>query len=91
MASPDIVIISRKFVEQHPDAARGLAAAMLKGADYTNANPDDAAKTVAHYFHKSPDEVLAAMKTFKYFGSADWPAHMQVQTEQMQYLAHVVE
>ncbi len=55
MASPDIVIISRKFVEQHPDAARGLAAAMFKGADYTNANPDDAAKTVAHYFHKSPD------------------------------------
>ena len=50
MASPDIMIISRKLVEQHPDQARGIALGMLKGADYTIANPEDAAKTVAHYF-----------------------------------------
>ncbi|HEX5326333.1 MAG TPA: ABC transporter substrate-binding protein [Acetobacteraceae bacterium] len=87
MASPDIVIISRKFVAEHPDAAGKLAAAMFKGADYANSNPEDTAKTVAHYFHKSPEDVLAAMKTFKYFGGADWQQHMQVQTEQMQYLA----
>jgi NitT/TauT family transport system substrate-binding protein len=87
MASPDIVIISRKFVSEHPDAARNLAAALLKGADYANAHPKDTAATVAHYFHKSPDEVLAAMKTFKYFGSQGWQEHMQVQTAQMQYLA----
>lgn len=90
MASPDIVIIARRFVEQHPDAARGLAAAMFKGADYTNSNPEDTAKTVAHYFRKSPAEVLAAMKTFKYFGSAGWRQRMQVQTAQMQYLAHLL-
>lgn len=90
MASPDIVIIARSFVTQHPDAAKGLAAAMFKGADYANTNPEDTAKTVAHYFRKSPEEVLAAMKTFKYFGSAGWPEHMQVQTEQMQYLAHIL-
>ena len=30
------------------------------------------------------------MKTFKYFGTTEWPQHMQVQTEQMQYLAHVL-
>ncbi|MGH8165272.1 MAG: ABC transporter substrate-binding protein, partial [Rhodanobacteraceae bacterium] len=35
MASPDIMIIARSFVAQHPDAARGLAAAIFKGADYT--------------------------------------------------------
>jgi NitT/TauT family transport system substrate-binding protein len=87
MASPDIVIISRKFVAEHPDAARKLAAALLKGADYANSNPADTAATVAHFFHKSPDEVLSAMKTFKYFGTNDWQQHMQVQTEQMQYLA----
>ena len=90
MASPDIVIIGRKFVEQHPEAATRLAAALLKGADYANANPEDTAKTVAHYFHKTPDEVLAAMKTFKYFGTNGWPQHMHVQTEQMQYLAHLL-
>lgn len=90
MASPDILIIARRFVEQHPDAARGLVKAIFKGADYTNANPEDTAKTVAHYFRKSPKEVLAAMKSFKYFGSAGWRQHMQVQTEQMQYLAHVL-
>jgi len=87
MASPDIMIISRKFVEQHPDAAHRLAAVLFKGADYTNADPQDTAATVAHYFHKTPDEVLAAMKTFKYFGAADWQQHMKVQTEQMQYPA----
>ncbi|MEO9191036.1 MAG: ABC transporter substrate-binding protein [Acetobacteraceae bacterium] len=90
MASPDIVIIARGFVAQHPDAAKGLAAAMFKGADYANTNPEDTAKTVAHYFRKSPEEVLAAMKTFKYFGAAGWPEHMRAQTEQMQYLAHVL-
>jgi NitT/TauT family transport system substrate-binding protein len=90
MASPDIVIIARSFVAQHPDAARALAAAMFKGADYTNAHPQDTAETVAHYFRKSPEEVLTAMKAFKYFGSAGWPQHMAVQTEQMQYLTHLL-
>ena len=90
MASPDIVIISRSFVQQHPDAAKALAGALLKGADYTNSNPEDTAETVAHYFHKSPQQVLNAMKTFKYFGTKDWPEHMKIQTEQMQYLANVL-
>ncbi len=90
MASPDIVIIARSFVTRYPEAARDLAAAMFKGADYTNAHPEDTAKTVAHYFRKSPEEVLAAMKTFKYFGAAGWPEHMRIQTEQMQYLAHLL-
>ena len=90
MASPDIVIISRKFVQENPQAASALAGALLKGADYANSNPEDTAKTVAHWFKKSPEEVLAAMKTFKYFGTQDWPQHMQVQTEQMQYLSHVL-
>jgi NitT/TauT family transport system substrate-binding protein len=90
MASPDIVIISRKFVQEHPDAAKGLATALLKGADYATAHPEDTAATVAHYFHKPAEEVLAAMKTFKYFGTANWPQHMQVQTAQMQYLAHLL-
>lgn len=78
MASPDIVIISRSFVQQHPDAAKALAGALLKGADYTNSNPEDTAETVAHYFHKSPQQVLNAMKTFKYFGTKDWPEHMKI-------------
>jgi len=62
MASPDIVIISRKLVEQQPDKARAIAAGLLKGADYTIANREDAAKTVAHYFRKTPEEVLEGMK-----------------------------
>jgi NitT/TauT family transport system substrate-binding protein len=90
MASPDIVIIARTFVAEHPEAAKALAGALLKGADYTNSNPGDAAKTVAHYFRKSPEEVLAAMKTFKYFGTNDSPQHMRVQIDQMQYLAHLL-
>ncbi len=87
MASPDIAIISRKLVEQSPDKARAIATGLLKGADYTIANPEDAAKTVAHYFKKTPEEVLAGMKPQKFFGSKDWQEHMKLHTGQMQYLA----
>jgi len=87
MASPDIVIISRKLVEQHPEQARGIALGMLKGADYTLSNPEDTAKTVAHYFRKAPEEVLAGMKPLKFFGTKDWQEHMKLHTAQMQYLA----
>ena len=87
MASPDIVIISRKLVEQHPDQARAIALGMLKGADFTLSNPEDAAKTVAHYFRKTPDDVLAGMKPLKFFGTKDWQQHMKLHTAQMQYLA----
>jgi NitT/TauT family transport system substrate-binding protein len=87
MASPDIAIISRKLVEEHPDQARGLALGILKGADYTLANPEDAAKTTAHYFRKTPEEVLAGMKPLKFFGTKGWQEHMKLHTAQMQSLA----
>ncbi|HVM77573.1 MAG TPA: ABC transporter substrate-binding protein [Stellaceae bacterium] len=87
MAAPDIVIISKKFVDQNPAAAGKLAAALLKGADYVNSNLDDAAATVAHYFKKEPAEVAAGAKSFKYFGARDWQAHMKLHTQQMQVLA----
>ena len=61
--------------------------AIFKGVAYTNDHPKESAELVAHYFRKSPEEVLAAMKTFKYFGAKDWPEHMRLHSEQMQYLA----
>ena len=87
MASPDIVIISRKLVDEHPDQAQKLAAAMFKGADLAIKNPEEAAKTVAHYFKKTPEEVLASMKSFKYFGLDGWSDHMKLHEQQMQELA----
>jgi NitT/TauT family transport system substrate-binding protein len=87
MASPDIAIISRKLVDEHPDQARGLALALLKGVDYTIANPEDAAKTTAHYFRKTPEEVMEGMKPFKFFGTKGWQDHMKLHTGQMQSLA----
>jgi NitT/TauT family transport system substrate-binding protein len=87
MASPDILIISRKLVEQHPDQARGIASGILQGADYTQSNPEDAAKTVAHYFRKTPEEVLAGMRQQKFFGTSGWHEHIKLHTAQMQYLA----
>lgn len=87
MASPDIMIISRKLVETQPDLARRLTVAIFQGVAFTNANPQDAAATVAHYFRRSPADVLAGMKTFKYFGASDWPAHMKLHAAQMQFLA----
>jgi NitT/TauT family transport system substrate-binding protein len=87
MASPDIVIISRKLVTEHPDKARAIALGLLKGADYTIANPEDAAKTTAHYFKKSPEDVLEGMQPQKFYGTKDWQEHMKLHTAQMQYLA----
>jgi len=87
MASPDIVIISKKLVDETPDLAKKLTSAIFKGVEFTNANPDETAKTVAHYFKKEPAEVLAAMKQFKYFGQADWKKHMELHSGQMQFLA----
>jgi NitT/TauT family transport system substrate-binding protein len=87
MASPDIMIISRKLVTEQPELARKLAVAIFKGVAYTNAQPQETAETVAHYFRKPPEEVLAAMKTFKYFGQENWPEHMKLHSGQMQYLA----
>ena len=87
MASPDIMIISRKLVTEQPDLARKLATAIFKGVAFTNAHPQDAAETVAHYFRRSPEEVAAAMGTFKYFGQEDWPEHIKLHAGQMQFLA----
>ena len=87
MASPDVMIISRKLVTDQPDLARKLTLAIFKGVAYTDAHPQDTAETVAHYFRKPPEEVLAAMKTFKYFGIDNWPDHMKLHAGQMQYLA----
>ena len=87
MASPDIMIISRKLAAEQPELARKLTVAIFKGVEFTNAHPQEAAETVAHYFRKTPEEVLAAMKTFKYFGSDGWQEHMKLHAGQMQYLA----
>lgn len=87
MASPDIMIISSKLVDTQPALATKLVKAIFKGVAYTNAHPKETAETVAHYFRKTPEEVLAAMKTFKYFGSDNWPQHMKLHAGQMQFLA----
>ncbi len=87
MASPDIMVISRKLVDEQPDHARKLAAAIFKAVDETIAQPEATAKTVAHWFKKSPEDVLEGIKSFKYFGTKDREAHMQRHTAQMQSLA----
>ncbi len=87
MASPDIMIISRKIVDENPELAKKIVTAIFKGVKYTNDNPEDTAKTVAHYFRQDPTVVLAAMKSFKYFGGDDWQNHMKLHTGQMEFLS----
>ncbi len=86
MASPDIMIISRKLVDEKPELARKLTTALFQGVAYANAHPEESAALIAHYFGKPPAEVLAAMKKFKYFGAEGWPEHMKLHAGQMQYL-----
>jgi NitT/TauT family transport system substrate-binding protein len=85
-SAPDIVVISRKLVDEHPDQARKLAAAIFKGVELVNRNPEEAAKAIAHYFKKTPEETLVGIKGFRYFGLADQPEHMKRHEDQMQYL-----
>ncbi|MDB5512968.1 MAG: ABC-type nitrate/sulfonate/bicarbonate transport system, substrate-binding protein [Enterovirga sp.] len=87
MAAGDIVIISRKVADTQPEIARGIAAGLLKGADFTNSNPEETAKAVASYFRQSPEQMLEAIKGFQFFGSAGWPEHLRKHQEQMKYLA----
>jgi NitT/TauT family transport system substrate-binding protein len=86
MASPDIMIISRKLVDQNPEKARKIAVAVMKGAEFTNESPEETAKLVAHYFKRPPEEVLSGIKSFQYFGLKNWPDHMKLHTEQMREL-----
>ncbi|MDQ0470897.1 ABC transporter substrate-binding protein [Labrys wisconsinensis] len=87
MSAPDIMIISRKVVDEDPVSAGKLAAAVMKAADFVNADPEEAAKTVAHYFRQPPETVLAGIRGFKYYGTKDWPEHMRRHGAQMDYLA----
>ena len=87
MASPDIMIISRKLVDDNPALAGKLVTAIFKGVEFTNANPKDAAALAAKYFRKTEEEVAAGMASFKYFGATNWRDHMKLHTGQMEYLA----
>ena len=87
VASADILVISRKLVDEHPDQARKLAAAIFKGVEYTNADPEETAKLVAHYFKKPPEEILAGMKTFQYPGETVWQARLKGQEDHMREFA----
>jgi NitT/TauT family transport system substrate-binding protein len=87
MASPDIMIISRKLVDQHPAQAAKIASAVMKGADYLNANMEESAGLIAKYFKKEPAELLPGLKSFQYFGAKGWPQHMELHVKQMQELA----
>jgi NitT/TauT family transport system substrate-binding protein len=87
MSAPDIVIISRKVVDEKPEVAGKLTQAIFKGVAYINQDPKKASETVAHYYRKPADEVLEGMKTFKYFGGDKWQDHMKLHAGQMQALA----
>lgn len=87
MASPDIVIISRELVDEHPETAAKLADAIFQGAQYVTENPEESAEAVAHYFNLPPEQVLEGINAFQYFGQEGWPEHMELHTAQMQELA----
>ncbi|SFI50310.1 ABC-type nitrate/sulfonate/bicarbonate transport system, substrate-binding protein [Bosea sp. OK403] len=90
MAAGDIVIISRKLAREDPATAKRIAAGVLKGADFTIANPGEAGAAVASYFRQTPEQVTAAIKGFQFFGSAGWPEHMRRHQAQIKYLTKLL-
>ncbi|WNJ91483.1 ABC transporter substrate-binding protein [Bosea sp. 685] len=90
MAAGDIVIISRKLAKEDPATAKKIAAGVLKGADFTIANPGEAGAAVASYFRQTPEQVTTAIKGFQFFGSAGWPEHMRRHQGQIKYLTKLL-
>lgn len=90
MAAPDIVIMRRDLVDNHPEQAAKLVSAMFKGANFARENPEETAKIVAHYFNREPGELVESIRGFQYFGNDDWVGHMELHTRQMQALADLI-
>jgi len=88
MSAPDVMIMSRQVINKTPKVATAIATATFKGADFARDNPEEAAKLVAKYFRKTPEEILPGIKGFKYFGFAGWPDHMKKYQGQFQELAN---
>ena len=42
---------------------------------------------VARYFKKTPEEALAGIKSFRFFGTKGWEKHLALHEQQMQALA----
>ncbi len=87
-AAPDIVIIRRDLVDENPEVAKAIAAAIFRGVEFVKANPEETANLVADkYFEKPVEEVLEGASGFQFFGADDFEAHIQAHTAQMQWLA----
>lgn len=88
MSAPDVMIMSRQLIDKTPKIATAIASATFKGADFARDNPEEAAKLVAKYFRKAPEEILPGIKSFKYFGFAGWSDHLKKYQGQFQELAN---
>jgi len=87
-AAPDIVIIRRAIVDETPEVAKAIVAAVFRGVEFVKSNPAEAATLVADaYFEKPAEEVQAGFAEFQFFGASDFEAHIQAHTDQMQWLA----
>ncbi len=87
MSAPDILIMSKTLIDQHPAQAAKLMIATFKGADYATSNPEEAATVVAPIFKRDRDDVLAGIKGFKFFGRGGWVEHMRLYAGQLQELS----
>lgn len=90
MPAGDIVIISKKYADANPLQASKLTAAMLQGADFTTANPKEAAKSVASYFKKTAEELEPGIADFAYFGTEKWKQNLTQHVGSMQELVELL-
>ena len=87
-AAPDIVIISRDLVDNQPEVAKRIMAAIFRGAETVNSDPNTTADLVADaYFQRPAEEVLEGASGFQFFGAENFQAHIEAHTAQMQWLA----
>jgi len=87
MGAPDIVLLSKKLVDERPDVAKKLVAAIYKGVDFVIANPEESAKLTMKYFKKTEEETLKGIKSFSFFGTKGRAEHLAKMESVYQELA----
>ena len=60
----DVIYVNTDFARKHPDAVKAFLSGHMKGAEFKNARPEEAARIVAKVLPLKPEEILTTFKLF---------------------------
>jgi ABC-type nitrate/sulfonate/bicarbonate transport system substrate-binding protein len=72
MTGPDVLVISRSWLEEDPVRARRFMAAYFEALDWVSAHPAQAAELVqGRYIQQDPELIASNLARFIWYGAAD--------------------